>query len=169
MSAINTVNNNAFALNNNVAFTEPPAGEAAPSQEAKTPIGQKPVASNSWGTDTYDNKINPLSAEARNIAADEHKTYNLNGGFSATRTRSSIGHDDAYFKTMAPVSSPAVNNGDLGGYDVHIDGSSTKVATHGGQELTDYISGLSVKEGSLIGSSMTGGALSSGLSWNNEG
>ncbi len=168
MSAINAINNNAFTLNNNVALAEPLANEEAPIKEAKTPLGQKPVASNSWGTDTYDNKINPLSAEARNIAADEHQTYNLNGGFSATRTRSSIGHDDAYFKTLAPVNSPAVNNGDFGGYDVHIDGSSTKVATHGGQELGDYISGISVREGSLIGSDKAGAAFSNGISWNNE-
>ncbi len=111
-----------------------------------TGAGQIPTASNQFGhASTNSTSINPSSAEARNIFADEYGISQLTG-HSATRTRQSIGHDDAYFKTDGKIANPAADQKNMVSYDVNADGSVIKTQTHGSREINDLITGTSVKE-----------------------
>ncbi len=184
MSAISGVSSN--NVNMIIANSETVATDAADdsSKEVKgkydvtySGVGQVPVASNKFGLTTLSNEhINPNSAEARNIWADEFHTSTLSG-HSATRLRSSIGHDDAYFKTDGKISNPAVGKDNLSGYDVNTaddkssspNGNNIRVKTHGGQEMTDYIAGTSVREGELMNfADGSSGGLSVGAEMSNE-
>ncbi len=148
MSAIGGVgsNNVNVVLNSSEPIASEDKSTNGAEEKKAAKLGQVPVGSNSMG-DEFD--ISHHSAEARNMYVDEYGVSRLSN-HSATRTRSSIGHDDAYFKTDGKISNPAVAKNSLGGYAVNSDGDVVRVQTHGGQAVSDLITGISVNEGSLI-------------------
>ncbi len=181
MSGIGGVSNyiNSVVNNDNSVVDVKNAKTSKDEEVSAKKVGHEPVATLRnpiYNGDEYEPDMR--SAEARNVIVDEYQTSYLNGHYGAGRTRASVAHDDTYFKTSGKADNPAIKKSDIGGYEVNTNSGNgpspragnVKVQTRGGQELTDYISGTSIKEGELfMGSGMLSGFdLSSSVEVSNE-